>query len=101
MSALSLEQALAALPNSADRIAAYLAERGHKGRPQAPGACPIAAYLIAHGLTEPIVSWTGISAVVPGLRPKRRRVEPVRAVAEFIEWFDAVGYPHLVEVPGA
>jgi hypothetical protein len=94
MSALSLEQALAALPETPDGIAAYLRERGIQGQPGSACSCALAVYLISHGMSDPMVCTTGISALVGGTR--QRKSAPRTAIAQFIRWFDAGDYPALV-----
>jgi hypothetical protein len=52
---LSLEQALAELPDTADGIAAYLTEQDCRGKREDGDYCPIATYLRGIGFLAPHV----------------------------------------------
>jgi len=90
---LSLAQALAALPDTADGIAAHLTAQGIRGRRGSACTCPFASYLTSLGLADPVVSVLGIGALIDG---KHRRV-PIRSAAlEFVRRFDGGEWPELV-----
>lgn len=88
---LTLAQALAELPDTADGIAAKLAAEGHRGNRRGALFCPLASWLRSRGIDTPGVSVDEICA----LRGDRRGVVPPPAVAEFIRRFDAGEWPAL------
>ena len=91
---LTLEQALAELPDTADDIAVYLTQRGHRGRRGSPCRCPLAAYFCAAcGTLDVIVGRDAIfvgsgGAVVDALTPE--------GVGKFMRRFDMGEWLELV-----
>jgi hypothetical protein len=96
---LSLEQALAALPDTPDGIAAHLAERGIRGRRFSAQRCPIAAYVRAEtGGFNVTAGRTRISATSRLGVAQAGTPLPVR---HFMRRFDQGYYPELAEVADA
>jgi len=92
---LSLEQALAELPGTAEGIATFLRERGIRGVPENPDCCPIANYLTGLGFERVDVEEGRIRV---GNGPDLQRVTTPRRIARFIYRFDhALEWPELVE----
>lgn len=95
---LSLEQALAELPDTADGIAAYFIEQECRGIRDDGCHCPVANYLRGTGefpspLVDPSYAYSDYSA---------DDVESVRLpehVAEFVERFDGGEWPELATNP--
>lgn len=94
---LTLQEALSALPDTADGIAEFLRERQIRGVAGSACQCPLAAYLLACGLRDPIVSRTGIR--VRGTYGWEKR-DPRVAVMEFMARFDGGEWPELALKPG-
>lgn len=94
---LSLAEALAALPDTADGIAARFAEQGYRGKVRWAGCCPVANYLTAAGFYEASVSptrvhvWLDAADDGPG-----GDVETPEHVNQFVCRFDAGEWPELV-----
>jgi len=90
---MTLAQALAALPDTADGIAAHLAAADIQGRPGSACHCPIATYLTRHGFgavhVDEIRIWVGEGAC-------QRRMNTPPAVAAFMRQFDRGEWPALV-----
>lgn len=84
---LSLEQALAELPDTAAGIALYLHERGIKGIREDDCACPLANYLIGLGFTEVKVDRVLIE-VYSERHHYYETAVPSDAVRDFIRRFD-------------
>lgn len=95
---LTLEQALAALPDTADRIAARFAADGIKGTRKDDGCCPVAVYLTSVGLASPEVTENVIA--VGGDDEDLFEFTPEHVV-EFIQRFDNGAWPELVSDPEA
>lgn len=91
---LSLAEALAALPGTADDIAAHLHEQGVRGVPDIGECCPIANYLTGLGFDRVSVTLSRVQA-----RPPDRHLDDVRTpwwIAEFVHRFDEGAWPELV-----
>lgn len=93
---LTLAEALAGLPDTADGIADRMRALGIKGKQLKSGCCPIANWLKTEGFTHASVGQTAClgrrgSATTEDVRSPR-------AVAEFVRRFDAGVYLDLVEV---
>lgn len=92
---LTLEQALAELPDTADGIAAYFAEQGITGQRNHNYCCPVANYVKRTTAVED-------PAVEPGLvegfggEGEELVCETPAAVKEFVERFDKGAWPELV-----
>jgi hypothetical protein len=87
---LSLEQALAELPDTAGGIAAYLIEQECRGRREDGARCPIANYLRGTGeFNYPFVD----HAVV--YSDERYSVPTPQHVSAFVDRFDAGEWPEL------
>lgn len=87
---LSLEQALAELPDTADGIAAYLIEQECHGKRKAGLRCPIANFLRGTGeFDDPFVD----RAVV--YSDERYSVPTPQHVSAFVDRFDAGEWPEL------
>lgn len=98
---LTLSEALAALPKTADGIATFLAERGIKGVRKDDCICPIAQYLTGFGSWEwsPEVGCNYIAAEDDDGEGFRESTP--EHVTEFIVRFDGGAWPDLVaEVAG-
>lgn len=93
---LSLEEALAQLPDTADGIAAYLIERGLRGERDDGCKCPVANYLRAAGLPDPLVDPD--DAYISGVDEAERVKLPVH-VREFVNRFDDGAWPELATNP--
>lgn len=91
---LSLAEALAALPDTADGIAAHLLARGIRGARQNAECCPIANYLTGEGFTRVYVIETEASAEEQWLC-----VDLPASVTEFIDRIDDGEWPELVSEP--
>jgi hypothetical protein len=90
---LSLTEALAALPGTADAIAAHLAAKGIRGVRNSDKCCPIANYLTGAGFS--CVSVGGTSAFARDDRQDYWEWT-TDAVAGLVERFDAGEWPELV-----
>lgn len=92
---LSLAQALAALPDTADGIAAHLIALGRKGVPGDGCNCPVSNYLTGEGFHRVWVaaSWTRAYAEPSS---GRQVVETPAHITEFVDRFDAGEWPELV-----
>lgn len=90
---LSLEQALAALPGTADAIAAHLAALGIRGERKDGRCCPMANYLSRLGFEAPFVQPDYVEASGETLTfPPELR--------EFVDRIDDGEWPELVaEMP--
>lgn len=89
---LSLEQALAELPETSDDIAQMLIEADCQGTLRNGRCCPMANYFIRLGFTEPFVQPDYVQ--VNGLTPPT----PF-ALREFVDRFDEEEWPELVDGP--
>lgn len=91
------------LPGTAERIAAFLDERGIKGERMNPEGCPISRYLTAN-VARPSEDWTGWlvcgSLAAYSLTEDGKVELPMhpQAVRDFIGDFDNYKYPNLIEV---
>lgn len=95
---LSLDQALAELPDTADGIAAYLIEQECRGRRRNARCCPVANYLTGTGeFFDADVDPALIDALIEG--DQEARVETPAHIAEFIKRFDDGEWPELVDEP--
>ena len=88
---MTAEEALAALPDTAEEIAAFLLEKGHKGIKTAPDSCPIAKYLRSEveGFTRPV----GTKIIMGETTGKDVILPP--AVCRFILEFDQCVHKEL------
>jgi hypothetical protein len=93
MPELTLDQALAELPDTADGIADRMRALDIKGRRQDDFCCPIANWLIGKGFEDPMVGEEWCEALDDD--PTQTDTPP--AVAEFVRRFDAGVYLDLVE----
>ena len=93
MSALTLAQALAELPDTADGIADRMRALGIKGKRHYITCCPLATFLRDKGIR---------GAVIDGMEASIRGVDDFTPLtgsqAEFVRRFDAGVYLDLVEV---
>jgi hypothetical protein len=91
---LSLAEALAALPTTADDIAAHLHAKGIRGLRRRAGCCPVANYLVGAGFDEATVGPTEIHAWTEG----SGELESVTPwwLTDFIVRFDEGDFPELV-----
>lgn len=95
MTVLSLAEALAALPDTADAIAAHLAAAGVKGVPENGECCPVANYLTGLDFDRVSVTLSRIqSRDYPDSRLADIRTPP--PVQAFVRRFDAGEWPELV-----
>jgi hypothetical protein len=96
---LSLEQALAALPGTADDIAAHLAAKGIRGAREDSCNCPMVVYLTSLDFDRVNVT---LSRILARAQPGGALVD-VRTpwwIAEFVHRFDEGEWPELVaELP--
>lgn len=91
---LSLAEALAALPDTADGIAARFAEQGIRGVPRDSYCCPVANYLTGKGFVAAAVGDIRIEAVDEDCGCEEA-VTP-KPVADFLKKFDSRAWPELV-----
>ncbi len=92
---LSLAEALAALPDTADGIAAHLRAKGIRGVRENPDCCPIANYLSGTGgLYGPDVDPSRIDAFTD--EGDAEQVCTPAHIAEFVRRFDDGEWPELV-----
>jgi hypothetical protein len=96
MNAPSLEQALAALPDTPDGIAALLREQGIRGVRTDPCACPLAVYLTGLNIEAPSVTESVVS--INGAEEWMFTPDHIEA---FVRRFDGGAWPELVEVADA
>lgn len=92
---LSLAEALAALPDTADGIARFLDEQGITGRPKHNFCCPVANYLKrTANVVDPAVD----AGFVEGFAENGEEVVcgTSEAVADFVLRFDLGAWPELV-----
>ena len=92
---LSLAEALAALPDTADDIAARLTAKGIRGVREASCNCPITNHLTGLGFHTVSVTLSRVIATRPG----DRHPSDVRMpwwIAEFVHRFDSGEWPELV-----
>lgn len=95
---LSLAEALAAMPDTADGIADRLAELGIRGARKDDFCCPIANYLKrTANVVDPAVD----AGFVEGLVENGEEVVcgTSEAVADFVLRFDLGAWPELVDEP--
>lgn len=92
---ISLERALAALPGTADGIAARFAEQGIRGVPADSYCCPVANYLIAAGFTAAQVGDIRIEACDDDCGSEE--VVTPKPVADFLKRFDSHAWPALIQ----
>lgn len=91
---LSLAEALAALPETADGIAAHLTAKGVRGVPGDGCDCPISNYLTAYGFRRVWVTPAWMRAYPePDVR---QTVETPTRIADFVIRFDRGEFPELV-----
>jgi hypothetical protein len=91
---LSLAEALAALPTTADDIAAHLHAKGIQGVPEDSCNCPITNHLTGLGF-----DWVSVTQTRVQGRSDTRGLDDVRTpwwIAEFVERFDNGEWPELV-----
>lgn len=98
---LSLAQALAALPDTADGIAAHLAEKGIRGGRREAEHCPIANYLTGTGFHTASVSPLCVIAWVETDLGRAETADLPDRVNQFVSRFDAGEWPALVCEPEA
>lgn len=91
---LSLAEALAALPDTSDGIAAHLAAKGIRGVREMPGCCPVANYLTEAGFHLVEVNDDEVSA-----DEERRCIDTPANIASFVRRFDDGEWPELVSEP--
>jgi hypothetical protein len=96
---LSLAEALAALPGTANGIAAHLREQGIRGVRRAACRCPLTVYLTSLGFFRVSVGEIHIRAASDSASGDYV-VTPGRIV-EFTERFDSGEWPELVLVDAA
>lgn len=94
---LSLAEALAALPDTADGIAAHLTAKGIRGVPADSYCCPVANYLTGAGFWAASVGDIRIE-VVDDDSGSEEAVTP-KPVADFLRRFDSREWPELVSEP--
>lgn len=101
MPELSLEQAIAELPDTADGIAEFLIEQECRGNREDGTCCPVARYLQGTGLfPDAFVDFNWIFS--DGADYEGEGIEPPPHIAEFVERFDRGEWPELdanAEVP--
>lgn len=90
---LSLAEALAALPDTADGIAAHLLAKGIRGVPADSSCCVLANYLTGEGFTAASVGNFSIGACDDD--GGSEDVDTPKPVAEFVRRFDAGEWPEL------
>lgn len=88
---LSLEQALAELPDTADGIAAYLTEQECRGKREDGDYCPIANYLRGIGFRDPHV---GLALAFEGVH-EAETVHLPDGARRFVARFDEGEWPEL------
>lgn len=90
---LTLAQALEELPDTADNLAAWLAEQGIRGVRENQDCCPIANYLTGLGFNHVTVDDSYVQAYsdVTGWDGE----EPESSVTEFVTRFDKGEWPEL------
>lgn len=95
MSELSLEQALAELPDTADGIAAYLTEQDCRGKRENGNCCPLANYLARNSqFRDPFVDTSYVRARLDGDR-WGHMVDTPEHIREFVLGFDRGKWPDL------
>ncbi len=94
---VAIQRLLIDLGNSPDEIATRLRLGGHVGVREEPCHCPVANYLLAHGITGVRVVGGDLEDDLDPLDPDvdRWTVPTPEAVAEFVATFDAGGYDDL------
>ncbi|GIF08712.1 hypothetical protein [Actinoplanes siamensis] len=104
MADLTLDQALAELPDTADGIAAYLIEQECRGKPRRTDCCPIANYLRGTGEfsdidvdPEMVTVWDDDDRWEQG---RQQEIQTPEHVASFIRRFDGGAWPELVAEGG-
>lgn len=93
---LTLAEALAELPDTADGIADRMRALGIKGKRQDDYCCPIANFLMGKGFEEACVGESWIEVCDDDSGSEEADTPP--AVSEFVSRFDAGVYLDLVEV---
>lgn len=96
---LTLAQALVELPDTADGIAEYLAERGHRGRRGSACRCPLASYFCAACGTPDIT--VGPNTIFVGSDELCVEAPTPEALFKFMRRFDKGEWPELVAVARA
>lgn len=98
MTVLSLAEALAELPDTADGIAAMLTEKGIRGERRRAACCPVANYLVGVGFEEASVGPTQIEVWSDDgdIDPDEMEAVTPWWVTEFIIRFDGGEWPELV-----
>lgn len=91
----ALGEALAALPNTTDGIAAFFRERGIRGPIRQPRGCPVAVYLRQKGFTNIYAGPMLITATAPN-GEIQSEITP-QHVAWFVSRFDMRHWPELIE----
>lgn len=94
---LSLEQALAELPDTADGIAAYFIEQECRGKQRFATCCPVANYLTGIGYDEATVSKFEINVWIDDDEAGELEADTPDAIADFIQRFDQGEWPELVD----
>lgn len=92
---LTLEQALAELPDTADGIADKMRALGIKGTQEHGDSCPLANWLKSRGFAIP---WFGSLWVTVWDGIEHRECDTPDGASEFVRRFDAGVYLDLVEV---
>lgn len=96
MAELTLAQALAELPDTADGIAAFLADLKCTGKRNRTDCCPIANYLKQAGVASDL----DVDPLIVTVWPHNEDTVDVRTpehVAEFMRRFDGWAWPELVQ----
>lgn len=92
---LSLEQALAELPDTADGIAAFLIEQECRGTREDGRCCPLANYLTGTGeFINPFVDTSYVRADLDGDR-WGHMVDTPEHIRQFVLGFDQGQWPQL------
>lgn len=98
---LSLAEALAELPDTADGIANHLIVEGIRGVREMPNCCPVANYLTRAGFHLVEVTADEVTADEVTADDGWRRIETPNGVASFVLRFDQGEWPELVDEPEA
>jgi hypothetical protein len=93
---LSLDQALAELPDTADGIAAYFIEQECRGKRRHASCCPVANYLTGIGYDDATVSRFDINVWTDDSDIDEMEAATPEQVAEFVERFDQGEWPELI-----
>lgn len=91
---LSLDQALAELPDTAEGIAAFLGEKESRGKRCDGWQCPMASYLTSLGFPDPFVQPDFVQVKNEDGWGYQEPPTPI-ALRDFIERFDDGEWPEL------